>query len=144
MLLLGLHDILHVIVISSVANHRTVFTDEIRMTIECNISCSPSSYHLVYKTLQTLPRSGAVHGDLCAYVFSMQLFSDPFMSSTCSLNYDKWVTAKIKRLLLHCKWNYSTMCFLKPFSKVSRYRNQLRKYINLIRNTKDRNCKALF
>ncbi len=66
---LGLHDILHAIVlrISSVktvlwlavcvlnaapfenswwrftANHRTVFTDEMRMTIACKISCSPTS-----------------------------------------------------------------------------------------------------
>ncbi len=27
------------------ANHRTVFTDEMRMTIACNISCSPSNHH---------------------------------------------------------------------------------------------------
>ncbi len=55
---LGLHDILHAIVIRIcvlnpdpsesrwwrfAANHRTVFTDEMRMTIAYNKSCSPSS-----------------------------------------------------------------------------------------------------
>ncbi len=66
--MVGLHDILHAIVmrISSVktflwlaassesswwrftANHRTIFTDEMRITIACNISCSPNAWYAYY------------------------------------------------------------------------------------------------
>ncbi len=79
------------------ANHRTVFTDKMRMTIACNISCSPTSGPVFEITLGVLEADNVMLSFMTAS--EVRSFSSYFLS-TASRSWD-WLKPMLACLQAH-------------------------------------------